>query len=90
MKRNSNFDARSVAGRTVLMPNTEVQQQFNGMITMNATGKILWDLLETEQTVETLAQALVDEFAGGVTIEVATADVQKFVDNLKSANAIIE
>ena len=45
MKRNPGFLMRQVAGRYVLAPVGEMVKTFSGMITMNATGKFLWDLM---------------------------------------------
>ena len=48
MKRSAGFLMRQVAGRYVLAPVGDTVKTFSGMITMNATGKFLWDLLEQE------------------------------------------
>lgn len=88
MKRNSGFLMRQVAGRYVLAPVGETVKTFSGMITMNSTGKFLWDLLEQDQTVESLAQALVNTYE--VDIEKATEDVIKYLEPLKPIQAIID
>ena len=88
MKRNSGFMMRQVAGRYVLAPVGEMTKTFSGMVTMNATGKFLWDLLEQDQTVESLAQALVDNYE--VDLEKATQDVIVYLEPLKPIQAIID
>ena len=88
MKRNSGFLMRQVAGRYVLAPVGETVKTFSGMITMNSTGKFLWDLLEQDQTVESLAQALVNTYE--VDIEKATEDVIKYLEPLKPIQAVID
>lgn len=88
MKRHSGFLMRQVAGRYVLAPVGETVKTFSGMITMNATGKFLWDLLEQEQTVDSLAQSLVDTYE--VEFEKAKEDVIKFLDPLKPIGAVID
>lgn len=88
MKRSSGFLMRQVAGRYVLAPVGETVKTFSGMITMNATGKFLWDLMEQDQTVDTLAQALVDAYE--VEFEKAKEDVIKFLDPLKPVGAVID
>lgn len=88
MKRNSGFLIRQVAGRYVLAPVGETVKTFSGMITMNATGKYLWDLLEQEQTVDSLAQALVDQYE--VEFEKAKEDVIKYIEPLLPVKAILE
>lgn len=88
MKRSSGFLMRQVAGRYVLAPVGETVKTFSGMITMNATGKFLWDLMEQDQTVDSLAQALVDTY--DVEFEKAKEDVIKFLDPLKPVGAVID
>lgn len=88
MKRSSGFLMRQVAGRYVLAPVGETVKTFSGMITMNATGKFLWDLMEQDQTVESLAQALVDTYE--VAFEQAKEDVVKFLEPLKPVGAVID
>lgn len=88
MKRSSGFLMRQVAGRYVLAPVGDTVKTFSGMITMNTTGKFLWDLLEQEQTVDSLAQALVDNYE--VEFEKAKADVIKYLEPLLPVKAVVE
>ena len=88
MKRSSGFLMRQVAGRYVLAPVGETAKSFSGMITMNATGKFLWDLLEQDQTVDSLAQALVDNYE--VEFDKAKEDVIKYLEPLLPVKAVIE
>lgn len=88
MKRNSGFLVRQVAGRYVLAPVGDTVKTFSGMITMNATGKFLWDLLEQDQTVDSLAQALVDNYE--VEFDKAKEDVLKYIEPLIPVKAIME
>ena len=79
---------RQVAGRYVLAPVGDTVKVFSGMVTMNGTGKFLWDLLENDQTVESLAQALVNTYE--VDMEKATQDVIKYLEPLKPIQAVID
>ena len=88
MRRNENFLVRQVVGKYVLAPVGEAAQQFSGMITVNTSGKFLWDLLETEQTVESLAQALTQQYE--VSMELALSDVEKFLEPLYPTGAILK
>ena len=88
MKRNDGFMMRQVAGRYVLAPVGETVKTFSGMITMNATGKFLWDLLEKDQTVDSLAQALVDTYE--VEFDKAKEDVVNYLEPLMPVKAVIE
>ena len=88
MHKNPEFMLRQVAGRFLLAPVGEAAEKFSGMITINGTGKFLWELLEQEQSVDSLAQALVDTYQ--IDLERAKKDVEKFLEPIRSAGAIIE
>ena len=88
MKRHPDFVSRQVADRFVIVPVGAAAEKFSGMITINATGKFLWDLLEKEQTVETLAEALVREYV--IDMELATKDVKTFLEPILPTGAIVE
>ena len=88
MKRNPNFLLREVAGTLVIVPVGEATVDFPGMITVNATGAYLWELLENAQTVETLTEALVERYE--VDEEQAMADVKVFTERLLRVDAIVE
>ncbi len=78
---------RDVAGTTVIVPVGAAVSNFPGMMTMNATGAYIWDLLETEQTVQSLTDALVANY--DVSPEVAKADVETFLEKLVPTGAVI-
>ena len=88
MHRNSEFVLRQVAGKFVVVPLGKAAEAFQGMITINKTGKFLWDLLETEQTEQTLASALVQTY--GITEERAMEGVKKFLEPIYPTGAIQE
>lgn len=88
MKRNSNFLLREVADTLVIVPVGEAVTGFPGMMTLNATGAYIWELLETEQTVQSLADGLMQHY--DVDRETALADVEKFVEKIKPTGAIVE
>ena len=88
MKRNVDFLLREVADTMVIVPVGEATSGFPGMITVNATGAYLWELLEKEQTIASLAQALVERYT--VDEEQALVDAQAFVQKLLPTGAIIQ
>lgn len=87
MIRNSNFLLQNVAGTQVIVPVGNAVIDFPGMITVNGTGAYIWQLLEHEQTVESLAQAIVENYE--VTEAQATADVEAFLAQLQPTGALI-
>ena len=86
MKRSADFLLRQVAGSQVLVPVGAATKKFPGMIRVNDTGCYLWELLETEQTRETLTKALLTRYE--VTAEQAAQDVDAFADKLIPTGAV--
>ena len=80
MKLKNGFVLRTVAGETVVLPSGDVAN-FDMMITLNETGRFLWERLETETDEATLVKALLAEY--DVTEERAAASVAAFVGRLK-------
>ena len=79
---------RQVAGRYVLAPVGETVKTFSGMITMNATGKFLWDLLAEEKTLDEMAKAMADAYE--VDFEQSKKDIEAFLEPLRSIEAVID
>lgn len=88
MKRKENYLLHSVAGQNVIVPVGDACKDFNGMLTVNETGKFIWEQLAEETTVEKLVQALLAEY--DVSADTAEQDVQKFLDGLHKAHALNE
>ncbi|MDO4314595.1 MAG: PqqD family protein [Oscillospiraceae bacterium] len=86
MKRNENFILRRVADMTVIVPVGRETERFPGMISVNETGAFLWDLLETEQTLQTLAETLARQYDADP--ERARGDTEKFLEKLERAGAL--
>ena len=80
MKMKDGFILRTVAGETVVLPTGGVTN-FDMMITLNDTGRFLWEHLENETNESELVQALLAEY--DVTEEVAAKSVAAFVARLK-------
>ena len=88
MRRNPDFLLQNVAGTRVIVPVGEAVTSFPGMITVNETGSFIWQLLETEQTIQDVADALVAQYE--VTQEQAMADVEAFFAELKPTGALLD
>ena len=83
MKLKNGFVLREVAGKCVAVP-TGTNINFNGMITLNGTAKVLWDCLEKGAELEDLAKALLAEY--DVDRETAEKHAAAFVEKLKGLN----
>lgn len=88
MKRNDQFVMRPVAGRFVLAPIGEMVKKFSGMVTLNSTGKFLWELLAEDKTLDELAKAMADAYE--VDFEQSKKDIEVFLEPLRSIEAVID
>ena len=86
MKIKSGYLLREVAGNNVVVPVGNLD--FDGMITLNETGTLIWKKLEEGATEEELIQAILNEYE--VTDEVASADVKTFLQALRGAKLLDE
>ncbi len=86
MIRSEDFLLREVAGSQVLVPVGAATREFAGIVTLNAVGVQMWNALETEQTVESLVKVLTARY--DVSEAQAMADVEKFLQNLKTVGAV--
>ena len=86
MQLKPDFLLREVAGQTVVIPMGDALN-LNTMITLNETGKFLWQQLEQETTEDAVVAALLAEY--DVDEAAATAHVSAFVAKLND-NGILE
>ena len=80
MQLKDGFILRTVAGQHVVVPSGE-DLDLNMMITLNETGKLLWENLQKGAEQEELVAALVQEY--NVEEQTAEAHVVRFVEKLR-------
>lgn len=86
MKLKDGFILRTVAGETVVLPTGGVTD-FDMMITLNDTGKFLWERLAVGAEEAELVSALLAEY--DVTEELAAKSVVAFVAQLKELDFLV-
>lgn len=86
MKLNENFVLRQVADNWVVFPVGDAVVDFNGMLTLNGSGAMLWRILEQQGDREALVKALTDIYE--VSQEQALADVDAFLQKLRDAGCL--
>ena len=86
MKISENFVLRQVADTWVVLSVGQASVDFNGMLTLNESGAILWQALEKGGDHEALADALLAEYE--VDRATALADVDDFLKKLKDAGIV--
>lgn len=86
MKIRDTYILRSVAGQNIVV-SVGAEVNFNSIISLNETGKFLWENLTEENTAEGLVSALLNEY--DVDKQTAERDVTAFIEKL-NANNILE
>lgn len=86
MKIKNGYMLREVAGEAVVVPSGEVSLNFQGIISLNETGALLWRQLEQGCEKKALVQALLDEYE--VDAETAEKDVAEFLKLAGDAGVI--
>ncbi len=92
MRIKKDYRLRAVEEDYVVVPVGKAAKEFTGMIRLNSTAALLWELLSDGATEEELLADLVEEFDGeeGFTQELAKADVKAFLESLRAHNLIEE
>ena len=80
MRLVEGFCIRKILDETIIIPTGEAAHCLSGLIAVNETGEFLFQLLQTEQTLESLVTEMLNEFE--VEKETAEAAVQAFVNVL--------
>lgn len=80
LRARSGYVLREIAGEYLLIPVELADGSQSQMAVLNEVGSFLWELLQEEQTVDTMLQALTGEYE--VTREEAEADICEFLDHL--------
>jgi hypothetical protein len=82
MRRRSEVISREVDGRVVAL-----DLGSSRYYSVNATGALLWRLLESDVSRSEMAAALIDRF--GIDLSTADADVDAFLEDLR-VNGLLE
>ena len=80
LKARSGYVLRDIAGEYLLIPVELEDGSQSQMAVLNEVGKFLWEKLQEEQTVDTMANAVTGEYE--VSREEAEADICEFLDHL--------
>ncbi|MBR3971313.1 MAG: PqqD family protein [Ruminococcus sp.] len=88
MRLTDGFIVRDIAGETVAIPSGAAAGKLSGLIALNDSGKDLFELLQTEQTVDSLTGALLAKY--DIDEATARADVLEFLDIFRRSGVLIE
>lgn len=85
MKIKEGFVVREVAGEYVVM-NLGGEASFDGMITLNETGALIWKAIENGKNADEIAGKIVSEYE--IDKETALNDIKKFIEKMNGAGVI--
>ena len=88
MKLKKNFVLRDVADVWAVLPTAEDMLNFDGMLTLNDSGAMLWKALENGCESNQLVNLLMAEYE--VEEEQAATDVESFLKTLEEAGCLEE
>lgn len=86
MRVKKDYILREVAGINVVLPVGKATISFNGMLTLNGSGVMLWKLLEKGASIEAMVEAMCKTY--DVSAEVARKDVAEFIETLQKADCL--
>ena len=86
MKVKDSFVLRKIAGSNVVVPIGSETADFNGMMTLNETGAMLFGMLKKDRSIEDLTNAMLSEY--DVSAAEAEEDVKAFVETLEKAGML--
>ena len=86
MKLKPDYVLREVAGSWVVLPLAENILNFNGMLTLNGSGVLLWKALEAGADPDALVNLLTEEYE--VSKQQAASDVDDFIQKLIQTGCI--
>ena len=78
---------RKVHGNVVLVPLSDRETDFNGMIALNHTGEFVCRMLQQDTDSDSLIAGLTQEY--GMELEQVAADVDAFLSELDSCHMLI-
>ena len=86
MKIKSGFVVRPVAGQHMVVALGEASKSFNGIIKLNESARIIWDMLVEGAEREAVIARLLEEY--DVDRDILQADCDKFIQSLQENNIL--
>lgn len=88
MKINGEYILRQVAGESILVPVGKTALKLNGIITLDPVGAVIWQALEAGRDSEAILEEILQKFE--VSAEVASADLDEFLQMLKANKLVVD
>ena len=88
MKLNKDIMLGNIDGRDFAIATGELSKTFNGIINNNPSANFIFNLLKTEQTEDSIVQAMLEKYDAPE--EVIRADVRELLDVIRKAGILEE
>lgn len=88
MKIKDNYLLSDIEGENIVITIGNVENTFNGYLKINDTSKFLWNLLETDISLEELNLRFEKKFS--IDAKLAEKDVKEFLKTIREINALEE
>ena len=82
------FVIRQIAGEVIAVPAGPAARRLSGLAALNETGHFLFELLQSEQTEESLLQAMLETY--DIDEDTARADIDEFLALLRTNDMLDE
>lgn len=82
------FMVREIAGETIAIPSGEAARHLSGLVALSGSGQFLFELLQTEQTMDTLIETMCNEY--DVDEATARTDIREFLDILRENDMLVD
>jgi len=86
MKIKQGFVVREIAGQSIVVALGEANKSFNGMIRLNETGRIIWDMLVEGSDANTIVERILKEY--DIDRKTVENDVDSFIKTLLEASIL--
>lgn len=86
MKIKKGFVVREIAGKSVVIALGEVSKSFSGMIELNDTARMIWDMLVQGAQIGEITEAIVERYDADK--DTVSVDVERFVASLGEAGIL--
>lgn len=86
MQASNDYLLRTIAGETILIPSGAAAQKFNGLVTVNAIGAFIWDVLQQPTDLDALTARITAEYE--VDADTARSDAEEFLAELRAIGAL--
>jgi len=87
MKIKKGFVTREIAGQTVIVGLGDASKIFGGVISINATGKFIWELMQNDISKEEIISEILKYYTGATEEQVAK-DFDTFISVLSEVGII--